>query len=64
MFIKQHKPKVWHKPKIISLLCSSYYIYHTFKWRNLSQTGKIGSGKNTKYFFSPTVLEVHLEDMF
>ena len=22
------------------------------KWRNLSQTGKIGSGKNKKYFFS------------
>ena len=22
------------------------------KWRNLSQTGKIGSGKNSKYFFS------------
>ena len=21
------------------------------KWRNLSQTGKIGSGKNPKYFF-------------
>ena len=23
-----------------------------FKWRILSRTGKIGSGKNTKYFFS------------
>ena len=34
------------------------------KWRNLSQTGKIGSGKNEKYFFFPTGLEVHLEDMF
>ena len=33
------------------------------KWRNLSQTGKIGTGKNTKYFF-PIGLEVHLEDMF
>ena len=22
------------------------------KWRNLSRTGKIGSGKNTKYLFS------------
>ena len=26
------------------------FLGHFFKWRNLSQTGKIGSGKNEKYF--------------
>ena len=32
---------------------------------NLTQTGKIGSGKNTKSFhIYPTGLKVHLEDMF
>ena len=31
-----------------------------FKWRILSRTGKIGSGKN----IFPTGLEEHLEDMF
>ena len=30
----------------------TYRKNHMIKWRNLSQTGKIGSGKNTKYFFS------------
>ena len=34
------------------------------KWRNLSQTGKIGSGKNEKKKNLPTGLQVHLEDMF
>ena len=27
-------------------------LHCAVKWRNLSQTGKIGSGKNPKYFFS------------
>ena len=32
---------------------------------NLTQTGKIGSGKNTKSLhIYPTGLKVHLEDMF
>ena len=29
-----------------------YVVCLNLKWRNLSQTGKIGSGKNAKYFFS------------
>jgi hypothetical protein len=35
-----------------------------FKWRILSQTTKIGSGKNKKIFIFPTGLEDHLEDMY
>ena len=35
-----------------------------FKWRILSQPGRIGSGKNKKIFILPTGLEDHLEDMF
>ena len=35
---------------------------NTFKWPIFTQTGKIGTGKNTKK--NPTGLEVHLEDMF
>ena len=35
-----------------------------FKWRILSQPGKIGSGKNIFFLIFPTELQVHLEDMF
>ena len=38
-------------------------FFFLFKWRIFSRPGKLGSGKNTKYFF-PTELEGHLEDMF
>ena len=49
--------------KIMNSADKNWTLYYYFKWRILSRTGKIGSGKNTKYFF-PTGLEVHLEDMF
>ena len=35
-----------------------------FKWRILSRTGKIGSGKNTKYFFFLQGLEYTLRTCF
>ena len=35
-----------------------------FKWRNLSQTGKIGSGKNTKYFLFLLGLKYTLRTCF
>ena len=36
----------------------------SFKWRILSQPGKIGSGKNIFFLIFPTGLQLHLEDMF
>ena len=49
--------------KLCQLILDQGLVHIYLKWRNLSRTGKIGSGKKTKYFF-PTGLEVHLEDMF
>ena len=46
-----------------SPICNFREIKNLLKWRIFSWTGKIGSGKNTKYFF-PTGLEVHPKDMF
>ena len=61
---KQLWPKPAHKKALDSDLMLGLFVYVSgmlgnrgtrykvpFKWRNLSQTGKIGSGKNTKKNF-------------
>ena len=48
----------------VTLLEVIKLVHFSIKWRNLSQTGKIGSGKNQKYFFFLLGLKYSLRTCF